>query len=189
MTGTAEFATERLLMRRYRMEDAPLLFERFGCDPHMTAYSGWNPYATREMAEETVRRFIGSYGDPGFYGWAVEFQGRLIGTVGAYDYDAEKNQIEIGISIKRTSWGKGFATEALTGVLRYLTEQEGIETVTAWCAAENIGSMKAMTKAGMKLTAVEKNGLDVDGKTYDKLVFRYSANHAEQRGIHSHEVR
>ena len=178
MTGTAEFSTKRLRMRRYRMDDAPLLFEGFGCDPQMTAYSGWNPYATREMAEETVRRFTGSYDDPGFYGWAVEFQGQLIGTVGAYDYDVEKNQIEIGISIERASWGKGFATEALTSVLRYLTEHEGIEVVTAWCAAENTGSMKAMTKAGMELTAVEKDGLDVDGKLYDKLFFQYTKHEA-----------
>ncbi len=176
MTGTAEFSTKRLLMRRYRMGDAPLLFEKFGCDPQMFAYSGWNPYATREMAEETVQRFIGSYGDPGFYGWAIEYQGQMVGTVGAYDYNTEKNQIEIGISIERASWGKGFATEALAGVLRYRTEHEGIKAVTAWCAAENTGSMKAMTKAGMKQTAVEKDGLDVDGKTYDKLVFRYSAH-------------
>ena len=188
MTGTAEFTTERLRMRRYRTDDAPLLYEGFGRDPQMTAYSDWNPYATREMAEETVRRFIGSYDDPGFYGWAVEHQGQLIGTVGAYDYDAERNQIEIGISIARAFWGKGFATEALSGVLRYLTAHEGIGTVTAWCAAENTGSMKAMTKAGMKQTAVVKGGLDVDGKTYDKLVFRYPADHAEQRGIHSCSV-
>ena len=178
MTGTAEFATKRLRMRRYRMDDAALLFEKFGRDPQMTAYSGWNPYATREMAEETVRRFVGSYGDPGFYGWAVECRGQLIGTVGAYDYDAGKNQIEIGISIERASWGKGFATEALTGVLRYLTEHEGIETVTAWCAAENTGSMKAMTKAGMKQTAAVKDGLEIDGKSYNKLVFRYTAHEA-----------
>ena len=178
MTGTAEFATKRLRMRRYRTDDASLLHERFGRDPQMTAYSGWNPYATREMAEETVQRFIDSYGHPGFYGWAVEFHGQLIGTVGAYDYDAEKNQIEIGISIERASWGKGFATEALTGALRYLTEHEGIETVTAWCAAENMGSMKALTKAGMKQTALEKDGLEIDGKLFDKLVFQYAAHEA-----------
>ena len=82
MTGTAEFSTERLRMRRYRMDDAPLLFARFGCDPQMFAYSGWNPYATREMAEETVQRFIGSYGDPDFYGWAIEYQGQMIGIPG-----------------------------------------------------------------------------------------------------------
>ena len=125
-------------------------------------------------AEEAVRQFIGRYNDPGFYEWAVGFQGRLIGTVGAYDHDAGKNQIEIGISIGRASWGKGFAAEALTGVLRYLTGHEGVEAVSACCAAENTGSMRAMIKAGMKQTAVAKDDLAVDGKPYDKPVFRYS---------------
>ncbi len=91
MTGTIEFSTKRLLLRRYRMEDAPSLFAKSGCDPLMYEYSGWNPYATLDMAERTVRRFIDSYGDPGFYGWAIEYQGQLIGTIGAYDYDPEKN--------------------------------------------------------------------------------------------------
>lgn len=175
MTGTIEFSTKRLLLRRYRMEDAPSLFVKLGCDPLMYEYSGWNPYATLDMAERTVRKFIDSYGDPGFYGWAIEYRGQLIGTIGAYDYNPEKNQIEIGISIERNSWGNGFATESLIGVLRYLTEREGIKTVTAWCASENAGSGKALQKAGMKQVAAVKDGLEVDGKKHDKLVFRYPA--------------
>ena len=91
MTGTNEFSTKRLLMRRYRMDDARVLFEKFGCDPQMYEYSGWNPYTTYEMAKETVQKFINSYDNSDFYGWAIEFQGNLIGTIGAYDYDSEKN--------------------------------------------------------------------------------------------------
>ena len=164
MTGTNEFSTKRLLMRRYRMDDARVLFEKFGCDPQMYEYSGWNPYATYEMAKETVQRFINAYGNPDFYGWAIEFQGNLIGTIGAYDYDSEKNQIEIGIDIERSLWGNGFAAESLTGLLQYLTEHEGIEVITAWCASENTGSMKAMQKAGMTQIAIEKGALEVEGK-------------------------
>lgn len=176
MTGTNEFSTKRLLMRRYRMDDARVLFEKFGCDPQMYEYSGWNPYATYEMAKETVQRFINAYGNPDFYGWAIEFQGNLIGTIGAYDYDSEKNQIEIGISIERSLWGNGFAAESLTGLLQYLTEHEGIEVITAWCASENTGSMKAMQKAGMTQIAIEKGALEVEGKKFDKLIYQYSAH-------------
>ena len=125
------------------------------------------------MAKETVHRFTDSYKNTDFYGWAIDYQGQLIGTIGAYDYDAEQNQIEVGMSIERPSWGKGFATEALIGVLKYLTEHEGIEVITAWCASDNIGSMKAMQKAGMRQTALEKGTLEVDGKKYDKLIYRY----------------
>ncbi len=173
MTGTNEFTTERLLLRRYHMDDARTLYEKFGCDPQMYEFSGWNPYATQFLANETVQRFIDSYKNTEFYGWAIEYKGKLIGTIGAYDYHSEKNQIEIGMSIERASWGKGFATEALIGVLKYLTVQEGIEVITAWCASDNIGSMKAIQKAGMKQTSTESNALEIGGKKYDKLIFKY----------------
>ena len=176
MTGTAEFATERLVMRRYKTDDSRVLFEKFGCDPQMYQYSGWNPYATYDMAKNTVQRFIDSYERTDFFGWAIEYQGHLIGTIGAYDYDAEKNQIEIGVSIESASWRNGFATESLIGVLKYLTEHEGIETITAWCAADNLGSMRAMQNAGMKQIAAEKNNLEIDGKLYDKLIYNYTVH-------------
>ena len=175
MTGTNEFTTERLLMRRYHMDDSRILYDKFGCDPQMYEYSGWNPYASPEMAEETVQKFIESYDRTDFYGWAIEHEGSLIGTIGAYDYDPGKNRIEVGMSIERASWGNGYATEALIGVIGYLTEHEGIGVITAWCASDNIGSMKAMEKAGMKQTSTEKEALEVDGIKYDKLIFEYAS--------------
>ena len=71
--------------------------------------------------------------------------------------------------------GRGLATDALKKVLEYLTGNEGISCVTAWCAAENTGSRKAMENAGMKHVSTEKNGLAVDGKAYDKMIFEYRA--------------
>lgn len=49
--------------------------------------------------QETMERFIRDYEKPAFYGWAIEYNGELIGTIGAYDYDSETNQIE-------TAYGK-----------------------------------------------------------------------------------
>ena len=157
MSGTKELLTERLRIRKHVMEDAGVLYENFGLDPDMYKYSGWNPYATREMAEKTVAGFIESYSDPHFYGWAIEKDGRLIGVIGAYDYDSKKNSIEVGMSIEKASWGQGFASEALKEVLRFLIEDEKIDTVTAWCEEENAGSEKAMLKCGMKQTGTDGN--------------------------------
>ncbi len=132
--GTIQIETDRLLLRQHVIEDAVLLHQNFGLDSEMFRYSGWNPYVTQAAAEEAVRHFIDSYTDEHFYGWAVEYDGILVGTIGAYDYDPASNTIEIGCSIERASWGKGFASEAIEAVLAYLTEHEGIQCVTAWCA-------------------------------------------------------
>ena len=96
----------------------------------------------------------------------------MIGTIGAYDYDPKTGSIEIGCSIERKSWGKGFAGEALQAVITFLTQQERIRCIKAWCAADNIGSVRIMEKAGMSLVSIEKDALEIDGKKYDKLNYR-----------------
>src|SRR3712207_9383169 len=132
----------------------------------MFEYPGWNPYQTREKAEETINNFIKGYDDKYFYAWGIENNGRLIGTIGAYDFDKLENSIEIGISIEPFSWGKGYATEALKAVLSYLINQEKIHVVKAWCADDNIGSQQSVQKAGMKLVDVEKNTLKKIGRAH-----------------------
>ena len=169
--GTAELSTERLLLRRYRPEDAEDLYQFFGKDPAMVQYSGWNPYATPDMARETVERFIDSYREKRFYGWAIDCDDSLVGTIGAYDY--KDDTLEVGLSVKRDCWGRGYAAEALSAVLEYLTKNEKISCVTAWCATDNIGSMRAMEKAGMKLVKTEKDGLAVGDRVYEKRNYEY----------------
>ena len=93
----------------------------------------------------------------------------IVGTIGAYDF--EDDHIEVGFSVVPGWQGRGLATEALKKVLEYLTDNEGIPRVTAWCAAENIGSQRVLEKAGMKLVRTEKDGLTVGDKVYDKLIY------------------
>ena len=105
------------------------------------------------------------------YSWVMDVDSVLVGTIGAYDY--KDDHIEVGFSVVRSWQGRGYATEALKKVLEYLTENEGISCVTAWCAAENIGSRKVLEKAGMHLILTEKNGLLAGGGVYDKMIYEY----------------
>lgn len=169
--GTAEIRTERFILRRYRPEDAEQLYLYLGKDPDSYKYSGWNPYATLEAAQETVRRFIDSYNNEHVYSWVMDIDDVVTGTIGAYDY--ENGRMEVGFSVVRGWQGRGFATEALTKVLEYLTENEGISCVTAWSAAENAGSRRVLEKSGMKLVNIEKGGITVGDRVYDKLIYEY----------------
>ena len=169
--GTVELWTERMILRRYRPEDADELYRYLGTDPEMYEYSGWNPYATLEMARETVQGFIDSYDDEHTYSWVMDIDDVIVGTIGAYD--CKDNQIEVGFSVVKGWQGRGLATAALKKVLEYLTENEGIPCVTAWCAAENIGSQRVLEKAGMQFVNTEKNGLVIGDRVYDKLTYEY----------------
>ncbi len=155
------------------MEDAGILYKNFGCDPAIYRYSDWNPFATEEMTETSLRDFIESYDETDFYAWMIGHEDRVIGTVGAYDYDPEKDEIEVEVNIEKASWNRGYATEALKAVLRYLTEREGIGTVLYWAAAENKASLRVAEKAGMVHTRTETGGLRTAERTYDKEYFAY----------------
>ena len=175
--GTAELQTERLVLRRYRPEDAAALYQYLGTDPSTVQYSGWNPYATPKMAQETVQQFIAGYSELHSYSWVIEADNDLSGTIGAYDY--KENRIEVGFCMTKACRGRGYATEALKAVLSYLTENEGISCVTAWCASQNIGSRRVLEKAGMQFVHTEKDSLVVGDKTYDKQIYEYRMNRPE----------
>lgn len=168
---TAELWTDNLILRRYRPDDAGQLYERLGTDPKMYRYSGWNPYATLKMAQETVNGFIESYSDEHSYSWVMDVDGVVVGTIGAYDYAHDR--IEVGFCVARDWQGRGFATEALNKVLEYLTENEGILHVTAWCADENTASRRVLEKSGMRPVQMTKGGLTVEDRVYDKLSYEY----------------
>lgn len=167
--GTVELWTENLMLRRCCPEDAEQLHEHFGKDPEMYKYSGWNPFATPEMAKESVQEFIDSYEDEHSYFWVMDYEGVVVGTIGAYDYEC--GRIEAGYSVYRDWQGRGFATEALKKVLDYLLQNEGIPCVTAWCAAENTGSRRVLERSGMKLVRSEKCGITAGDEVYDKLIY------------------
>ena len=169
--GTVELWTENLILRRYRTEDAEQLHRLLGTDPEMYKFSGWNPYATLEMAREAVCRFIESYGDEHSYSWVIDVDDIVVGTIGAYDY--KNSRIEVGFSVAGVWQGRGIATEALKKVLEYLTVNEGISSVIAWCADENVCSRRVLEKSGMQFVRTEKEGLTVGDRSYDKLIYEY----------------
>ena len=169
--GTVELWTERMVLRRYCPEDAEPLYRRLGTDPETVRYSGWNPYATPEMAENTVRRFIDGYHDGHVYSWVMDVDDVVIGTIGAYDY--RDDRIEVGFSVVRGWRGRGYATEALKKVLEYLTDNEGISCVTAWYAGDSAAWGRVLERAGMRLVNTEKDGLPVGDRIYDKLIYEY----------------
>lgn len=179
--GTVELWTERLILRKYRPEDAEPLYRYLGTDPAMSQYTGWNPYATPQMARETVRQFIDGYHDEHFYSWVMDSDDVVVGTIGAYDYG--DNHIEVGFSVVQSWQGRGIATEALKKILEYLTENEGISCVSAWCAAENAGSRRVLEKAGMHFVQIEKDGIRAGDRVFDKMIYEYGRR---QNGKHSY---
>lgn len=78
--------------------------------------------------------------------------GRVIGDAGFKGKPNAKKEIEIGYGLLESYRNKGFATEAVMGLVHWAFETGEVEKVLAETEMDNIGSIRVLEKAGMRQT-------------------------------------
>ncbi len=58
-------------------------------------------------------------------------------------------EIEIGYILKRSAWGKGYATEATNRLLKFAFEETPLEELVATIDPENTASQRVLEKCGL----------------------------------------
>jgi RimJ/RimL family protein N-acetyltransferase len=61
------------------------------------------------------------------------------------------NRIELGYRLKRSFWGKGFATEGARALIAYGFDQLGLDSIMAQTLQRNLASRRVMEKLGMRV--------------------------------------
>jgi len=77
----------------------------------------------------------------------------------------------IGLMIgDKSHWGKGFAAEAIKLVADYVFQNLSIQKINAGCYENNIGSMKAFSKAGFEVEGILKKQVVFEDKRKDVVL-------------------
>ncbi len=174
----------KMKLRKINLDDAELIYCELGCNPAMLKYTGWNPYKTLESTKEFIANAAKSEDS---YSWVIEDNGGAIGTIGAYDYNADDQSIEIGYSIFEAYWNKGYATNAVELACEQLKSTGQFKSIKAWCAEENIASAKALERNGFTRTDVVEHAVNVDGKSYNQIIFRKRAQRSGSISVYIEE--
>ena len=66
-TGTRKIETERLILRRFVIEDADDMFNGWCNDPEVSKYLTWPPHGSVEVTKSLLNAWIPAY-DKGDYG-------------------------------------------------------------------------------------------------------------------------
>ena len=82
-------------------------------------------------------------------------RGELIGETVFHNFDFHGG-VEIGIRIKRSMQGKGYAKTALKLMISYAKNVLGATTVKAKCFLPNAASKAALISAGFRLTGQDE---------------------------------
>ena len=52
--GTQIIETERLILRRFRLEDAQAMYDRWASDPEVTRFLTWPPHASADSTRQLL---------------------------------------------------------------------------------------------------------------------------------------
>lgn len=166
--------TERLVIRRFSPADAPT-FAGYRDDPAVARDQSWTTPYTLERAE----RFIASLADvhpdtPGaWFQFAVDVRATSthVGDVAAFVDGDDPRLARVGVTLSPAAQGRGYATEALVGLLDYLLLARGKHRVAADCLARNTASARLLRRVGMRLEAHRVRSVWEDGEWLDELEF------------------
>ena len=148
MNPPEQIQTERLLLRKSRMDDAPVIFETYAQDLEVTRYLVWQPHKDLQETEQFLLACgqLWRTGKDFAYAITLKENDALIGMFGLHPMNVK---LEVGYVLARQHWGQGYMTEVLHAVIDWAFAQPDIFRVQAICDVENFGSARVMEKVGM----------------------------------------
>jgi RimJ/RimL family protein N-acetyltransferase len=87
---------------------------------------------------------------------------------------------EVWYKIHPDYWRQGYATEALTKLLKFSFFDLGLHRIEAGCAVENIASIKVLKKVGMTREGRKRKILPIRGEWIDNYFYSILETEYEQ---------
>lgn len=144
--------TYRLNIRHLELKDLPD-FHVYRSNPEVTKYQGFD-VMTEEQAEAFIKQNMKKeFGKAGqWIQYAIEKRetGKLIGDCAIKLQENDIRIAEVGITISHLEQKKGYAKEALLGVLHFLFEEKEIHRVVETVDAENVASISLLKSIGFR---------------------------------------
>jgi RimJ/RimL family protein N-acetyltransferase len=143
--------TERLVMRMLREED----FEQYAAmlaDAEVSRYLGDGRPLSRADAWRQMALIVGHWQLKGYGMWAVEeaATGRFAGRIGFFNPEGWPG-FELGWTLAREFWGRGYATEGARRALLYGFTELGRAHVISLIRPDNLPSIRVAERLGERL--------------------------------------
>lgn len=147
MDAPQEVTTERLRLRVPRLDDVQEVFE-YTTDPEVVRYLAFPMNTEITQAQGFLQRCVDAWNAGSAFPWAITVRGHdeLMGMVEARH---SSHGVDLGYVLRRSAWGKGYATEAVEAVIGWALGNDRVFRVWAYVDTENLASQRVLEKAGM----------------------------------------
>ena len=142
-----EIHSARLLLRKPRVTDAPLMFNAYAQDRAVTRYLMWRPHRNIAQTRAVIDRFLMEWEKQEGFCWFLftNDTGKMSGSIAARP---ENDGFNLGFLLARAYWGNGYMPEAIAAVVEWAFTEPWVSRVSAACDVENHASARALEKAG-----------------------------------------
>lgn len=143
--------TNRLILRPFREADVEPLYALMQ-DPDVVRYIGDRRVPTRQECWRGIAGWIGHWALRGYGLWAVEEResGEFIGRIGLIN-PVDWPGPEVGYTIGKRWWGRGYATEGARAAMDWGFERVGFDELISLIDPGNTASVGVATKLGETL--------------------------------------
>ncbi|MEL7003061.1 MAG: GNAT family N-acetyltransferase [Bacteroidota bacterium] len=152
MNSSYVIKTDRLGLRNWDEQDLDA-FSDLNADPTVMRY--FPETLTKDQTLAAINRMQKHYENYGFCYFATDVlsTNEFIGFIGLHhqNYEAPFTPcVDIGWRLKKSAWGKGYATEGAKQCLKFGFEKIGLEEIYAIASEINTPSIRVMQKIGME---------------------------------------
>lgn len=175
--GTQRIETDRLILRRYKIEDADAMYKNWASDSEVTKFLTWQPHSSVDVSRSIIEDWLKEYSDEKYYQWAIVLKdngNEPIGGISVVHMNEDISMVHIGYCLGRAWWRRGIMSEALKAVMDFMFDTVEVNRVEARHDPRNPNSGKVMQKCGMKyegtLRSADRNNQGICDACYYALL-------------------
>lgn len=178
--------TERLTLRRFTEGDVDNLVELDGDPEVMRFITGGRVTPRDEIQNEVLPAFLDYEHSAGYGFWAAieKSTERFVGWFHLRPAEgAPPGELELGYRLRRSEWGKGYATEGSRALVHVGFAELGAERIVASAMVVNVASRRVMEKAGLQFVRVfhQPWPYSIEGEEEGDVEFALLRSEWEQR--------
>lgn len=171
--GTQTIETDRVILRKYSLNDAEDMYNNWAKYEECFIYLPWEPCVSIYEAKERISRWMELYKENTFYQWSIELKENkeVIGFINLHNIDENNLSAETTYILSPRFWNKGIMTEAVSAVLEFGFEGIGLNRISADFFSGNDYSEKVMLKNNMSYEGTFRERYYKHGKFYDSIQY------------------
>ena len=145
-----ELTTPRLHLRPFTLADHAAIHVVYA-DPEVMRYVGHGAHQTLAETANALRIYGDVLAQRGYSFLAVTERatGALIGDGGLHPMGGVGPDVELGYTLARSAWGRGYATELGRALIEYAFSELRVPRVVAQVEPANTASRNVLEKLGM----------------------------------------